>query len=102
MSQDSQNSLVMDTDDEHPQIRSKGKLINSHKLPSNELLTDEVNLRMEVIQSLTEPCDRHKLRLLSKCPVCEKPFPIPALWVEGHCRRCFTSFAEMAKYQKHY
>ena len=51
---------------------------------------------------VTVGCDRHKLRLLSKCPVCEKPFPIPALWVEGHCPRCFTPFAEMAKYQKHY
>jgi hypothetical protein len=51
---------------------------------------------------VTVGCNGHKLRLLSKCPVCEKPFPIPALWVEGHCPRCFTSFAEMAKYQKHY
>ncbi|MEI2582590.1 Mu transposase C-terminal domain-containing protein [Scytonema sp. PRP1] len=66
MSQDLQNSLVMDTDDEHPQVGSKGKLINSHKLPSNELLTDEVNLRMEVIQSLTEPCDRKTYAIRKK------------------------------------
>ncbi|MEH2214057.1 hypothetical protein [Nostoc sp.] len=45
---------------------------------------------------------RHQLRLLSKCPVCEKPFPVPALWVDGMCNRCFTPFAEMAQYQKHY
>lgn len=51
---------------------------------------------------VTVGCDRHKLRLLSKCPVCEKPFPIPALWVERHCPRCFTPLEEMAKYQKHY
>ncbi|BAY29315.1 hypothetical protein NIES2107_11560 [Nostoc carneum NIES-2107] len=50
----------------------------------------------------TGGCDRHQLRLLSKCPVCEKPFVIPALWVEGQCSRCFTSFAEMAQYQKPY
>ena len=50
----------------------------------------------------TAGCDRHQLRLVSKCPVCEKPFPIPALWVEGRCRRCLTSFAEMANYQKVY
>ncbi|MGF1987930.1 MAG: Mu transposase C-terminal domain-containing protein [Nostoc sp. ZfuVER08] len=30
----------------------------SSKLLSEELITDEVKLRMEVIQSLTEPCDR--------------------------------------------
>ncbi|MGF1987932.1 MAG: hypothetical protein RMY62_008715 [Nostoc sp. ZfuVER08] len=50
----------------------------------------------------TVGCDRHQLRLLSKCPVCEKPFPVPALWVDGICNRCFTPFAEMAQYQKHY
>jgi hypothetical protein len=50
----------------------------------------------------TGGCDRHQLRLLSKCPRCEKPFPIPALWVEGECSRCCLSFAEMAKYQKPY
>jgi len=47
-------------------------------------------------------CDRHRLRLLSKCPVCEKPFPFPALWIEGQCQRCLTPFAEMANYQKVY
>ncbi|ABA21806.1 Integrase, catalytic region [Trichormus variabilis ATCC 29413] len=30
----------------------------SSKLPSEKLITDDVKLRMEVIQSLTEPCDR--------------------------------------------
>ncbi|WP_313770087.1 MULTISPECIES: TniQ family protein [Nostocales] len=50
----------------------------------------------------TEGCDRHRLRLLSKCPVCEKPFPIPALWIEQMCNKCSTPFAEMATHQKHY
>lgn len=45
---------------------------------------------------------RHQLRFLSKCPACEKPFPIPALWTEGLCQKCFIPFAEMAKYQKAY
>ncbi|MEH1843820.1 MAG: hypothetical protein V7L25_02090 [Nostoc sp.] len=27
-------------------------------MPSEELITEQVKLRMEVIQSLTEPCDR--------------------------------------------
>ena len=50
----------------------------------------------------TGGCDRHQLRLLSKCPACEKPFPIPALWAEGLCQKCFIPFAEMTKYQKAY
>jgi len=50
----------------------------------------------------TGGCDRHQLPLLSKYPACEKPFPIPALWTEGLCQKCFIPFAEMAKYQKAY
>ncbi len=45
-------------------------------------------------------CDRHQLRLLSKCPQCRKPFPVPALWVEGKCGNCSLPFAKMAKFQK--
>jgi hypothetical protein len=45
-------------------------------------------------------CDRHQLRLLSECPNCGARFKIPALWVEGQCQRCFTSFAEIKIYQK--
>lgn len=41
------------------------------KLPSQELITDEVKLRMEVIQSLTEPCDR-KIYSLKKKEAAEK------------------------------
>lgn len=48
----------------------------------------------------TGGCDRHHLRLLAKCPKCDKPFSIPTLWVEGFCNRCFINFAEMAKFQK--
>ena len=34
----------------------------THKLPSDELITEEVTLRIEVIQSLIEPCDRQTYR----------------------------------------
>ncbi|MHC5826023.1 MAG: TniQ family protein, partial [Nostoc sp.] len=45
-------------------------------------------------------CDRHQLRLLTKCTNCETPFPIPADWVQGECPHCFLPFATMAKRQK--
>jgi hypothetical protein len=45
-------------------------------------------------------CDRHQLRLLTKCTNCETPFPIPAEWVQGECPHCFLPFATMAKRQK--
>lgn len=48
----------------------------------------------------TAGCDHHQLRLLSECPGCGARFAIPALWTEGICQRCFTTFAEMAKYQR--
>ncbi|MEH2081516.1 MAG: hypothetical protein V7K89_16390 [Nostoc sp.] len=63
-------------------------------------LSAEAKLRVEVLQSLIGPCDRHQLRLLTKCTNCETPFPIPADWVQGECPHCFLSFATMAKRQK--
>lgn len=48
----------------------------------------------------TDRCDRHQLRLLSQCPNCKARFKIPALWIEGRCQRCFTSFAAMKATQK--
>ena len=50
----------------------------------------------------TAGCDRHRLRLLAKCPGCEEPFLIPALWVMGKCQRCGMPFKTMAKRQKPY
>ncbi|MDM9383346.1 TniQ family protein [Chlorogloeopsis sp. ULAP01] len=47
-------------------------------------------------------CDRHNLRLLTKCTNCETPFLIPADWVQGECTHCFLPFAKMAKRQKLY
>jgi TniQ len=48
----------------------------------------------------TQGCDRHQLSLLSECPNCGARFKIPALWADGWCQRCFTTFAEMGKMQK--
>ena len=31
---------------------------NKNRLPSDDLITDDVRLKMEIVQSLTEPCDR--------------------------------------------
>jgi uncharacterized paraquat-inducible protein A len=48
----------------------------------------------------TGGCDRHYLRLLSKCPNCDARFKIPALWELGVCQRCLMTFSEMAESQK--
>ena len=48
----------------------------------------------------TDRCDKHQFRLLSECPNCKARFPIPALWVDGWCSRCFLPFAEMVEKQK--
>jgi hypothetical protein len=48
----------------------------------------------------TMKCDRHNLRLLTKCTNCETPFPIPADWGEGKCPHCSLPFAKMAKRQR--
>lgn len=48
----------------------------------------------------TDRCEKHQLRLLSECPNCKARFPIPALWENVWCSRCFLSFVEMVQYQK--
>lgn len=58
MSQHSQNTLVSDAGDDQRYTQKDEKPAKSHKLPSEELLTDQVKLRMEIVQSLSEPCDR--------------------------------------------
>lgn len=45
-------------------------------------------------------CDRHNLKLLSKCPKCKANFKIPALWNDGFCSRCYLSFSALANWQK--
>ncbi|ACK69430.1 conserved hypothetical protein [Gloeothece citriformis PCC 7424] len=45
-------------------------------------------------------CEKHRLKLLSKCPQCGKKFKIPALWEFGECDRCRLLFREMAKSSK--
>ncbi len=39
-------------------------------------------------------CERHNLKLLSKCPNCGARFKVPALWEQGHCSRCRIPFQE--------
>ncbi len=56
--------------------------------------------RIEWQFKTTLVCDRHQLHLHTECPNCKAKFKIPALWVDGHCHRCFMTFMEMAKYQK--
>jgi TniQ len=56
--------------------------------------------RIEWQLKVTDGCQQHGLRLLSECPNCGARFRIPALWVDGWCHRCFTTFAEMAERQK--
>lgn len=40
-------------------------------------------------------CDRHRLPLLSACPVCNTGFRTPALWENEQCEQCGLAFAEM-------
>ena len=56
--------------------------------------------RMEWQFKSTAGCERHQLRLLSKCPMCGARFKIPALWEHGCCERCRLPFGGMAEYQK--
>ena len=56
--------------------------------------------RMEWQYKSIWKCDRHQLKLLSKCPQCEAPFKMPAVWEDGVCYRCQTPFAEMSVHQK--
>lgn len=44
-------------------------------------------------------CDRHLLRLLSKCTNSETPFPILTDWAQAECPDSFLCFAKMAKHQ---
>jgi hypothetical protein len=47
-------------------------------------------------------CDQHRLRLLSKCPSCSTPFPLPTSWTTGKCEKCEMWFRRMAKHQRGY
>lgn len=58
--------------------------------------------RLEWQYQSTGGCDRHRLRLLSKCRNCQAKFPIPAFWEDGQCHRCRLPFIEMTKWQKSY
>ncbi|MFQ4138994.1 TniQ family protein [Nodosilinea sp. PGN35] len=45
-------------------------------------------------------CEEHNLKLLSKCPMCEARFNLPALWEKGSCPRCKTHLAALASLQR--
>jgi TniQ len=40
-------------------------------------------------------CDRHGLRLLSSCPVCQTGFWTPALWEDDRCEQCGLPLSQM-------
>jgi putative transposase len=66
MSQHSQPSFSSDEDDEQITTQQQENCVKPHRLPSEELITDEVKLRIEVIQSLIEPCDRKTYSIKKK------------------------------------
>lgn len=47
-------------------------------------------------------CDRHKLKLLMKCPGCKTLFPEPSHWIQGRChnKKCGMQYSEMVKHQR--
>lgn len=52
------NNSCLSSEDDAVELQQHQDSTKPHKLPSEELITEQVKLRMEVIQSLTEPCDR--------------------------------------------
>ncbi len=66
MSQHSQPSFSSDEDDEQITTQQQENCVKLHRLPSEELITDEVKLRIEVIQSLIQPCDRKTYSIKKK------------------------------------
>ena len=67
---------------------SEGLISNNKKrLPSNDLMTDDVRLKMEIVQSLTEPCDRATYSKRTQ-------------WEVGECQHCGLQFEKMAKHQR--
>ncbi len=44
-------------------------------------------------------CDRHQIRLLSKCINCGTAFLIPSRWEVGECQHCGLQFEKMARHQ---
>lgn len=51
-------------------------------------------------RSGVERCDRHRLRLLSACPICQTGFRTPALWDDECCERCGLPLSQMHSYQE--
>jgi len=68
--------------------------------PSSQVVALALRHRMEWQFKSTAGCERHQLRLLSKCHRCGARFKVPALWEDGCYDRCRLPFGEMAEYQK--
>ncbi|MGD1929909.1 MAG: TniQ family protein [Leptolyngbyaceae cyanobacterium] len=47
-------------------------------------------------------CEKHRLRLLSRCPGCSTKIPLPNEWEAGACKQCGMKFRSMMKRQKPY
>ncbi|MBD1867720.1 TniQ family protein [Cyanobacteria bacterium FACHB-471] len=58
--------------------------------------------RMEWQFETTKGCDRHQLRLISRCPACDEKIPLSSEWENGQCSKCGMRFRTMAKKQKRY
>jgi hypothetical protein len=58
--------------------------------------------RMEWQYQVRLSCSKHRLRLLTQCPNCRQPFPIPSLWQQGTCQRCGMGVKAMKKRQRHF
>jgi hypothetical protein len=58
--------------------------------------------RLSWLFRATEGCDKHQLRLISRCPACDEKIALPVEWEPGQCKRCGMKFTSMAKRQKPY
>ncbi|WP_036484423.1 transcriptional regulator [Myxosarcina sp. GI1] len=71
-----------------------------------QALAEVVDVDSSTLREMLPPkgtgmkCDRHNLKLISKCPNCRAKFKMPALWEYGCCHRCRLPFAAIAQYQQ--
>ncbi|MBT9315113.1 TniQ family protein [Leptothoe spongobia] len=58
--------------------------------------------RMEWQFQSVAGCEKHRLRLLSRCPACDTKIALPRDWELGACKQCGMKFVSMVKRQKCY
>ncbi|UBF29546.1 TniQ family protein [Kovacikia minuta CCNUW1] len=63
--------------------------------------TDAPYRRLEWQFKAIAGCHRHQVRLLHKCPSCERPFSIPELINEEKCK-CGMYFWRLSRHQKRF